>query len=93
MKKNRQFKSREEGSIPDDDEIRQIARITGRSYEDIKSATLRMKEAIDRWKSLPMAPKEERERILQRFTDLQFAGQPGYERNELLGFHEEKDDE
>ena len=90
MKKNRQFKS----DMPSEKEIRQIAKITGRSFDDIKSATQRMKEAIDRWNSLPMAPKEEQERILQRFTDLQFAGQPGYERNELLGFPEcDKDDE
>ena len=89
MKKNRQFKS----DMPSEEEIRQIAKITGRSYEDIKSVTQKMKKTIDRWNSLPMAPKKERERILQRFTDLQFAGQPGYERNELLGFHEDKDDE
>ena len=93
VKKNRQFKGKKENGIPDDDEIKRMAKICGRSFDDMKAAVHRMKETIDRANTWPMAPKEERERILQRFTDLQFAGQPGYERNELLGFHEGKDDE
>ena len=90
MKKNRQFKAKKEESF--EEHVARLVR-AGFSPERARQSIIDVKAAIDRANTWPMAPKEERERILQRFTDLQFAGQPGYERNELLGFHEDKDDE